>query len=180
MKLPRSDRRGGPAGDSVIARAVFSLGAAFLYPTLRARSFRGLVDTTVSEVETMERGARGVFSRTGSWPTPGAPGAIPSELSGAFPSDSVLTREAYTLQWSRWEIVEKVETLVALQMPADADAPPDSVGPRLVSVVREVGGIVVHSGNDGLLAELLARYGSAESFVRDTMWTLVVDEDPGS
>ena len=181
MTLLRSYRLGVAISDVMIALAMLSLLAAFTYPTLRARSFRRLVDTTASEVETMQRAALGVFSQTGLWPTPGTPGEIPPELSGAFSSDSVLTRASYTLQWSRWEVVEQVEIPPSgALLPADADAPPDSVGPRLVDIVREVGGVVVHSGNDDLLAELLARYGSEESFVRDTMWTIVVGADPAS
>jgi hypothetical protein len=43
-----------------------------------------------------------------------------------------------------------------------------------------VGAILVHTGTESLLADLLARYGTAVSYVRDTTWTLVVDDRIGS
>jgi hypothetical protein len=44
-----------------------------------------------------------------------------------------------------------------------------------MAVTREVGSISVHSGDDDLLAELSRRYGSWDSFVRDSTWTLMVN-----
>jgi type II secretory pathway pseudopilin PulG len=175
---PRGPNRlGVTTGDILIALAVLSLLAALVYPTLRARAFRGLVDSAVAEVEVMRSAAQGVFSRTGSWPAPGAPGEIPPELGSAFPGDSTLTRAEYTLEWKRWEVVGQVRAPPsAALIPADADAPPDTVGPGFMPVVHEVGAIVVLSGNDDLLAELLSHYGSGVSFARGTTWTLVVDD----
>ena len=59
------------------------------------------------------------------------------------------------------------------------DAPPDTVGPELMPVVRQIGGIILHSSDGALLAELLQRYGTEASFVRDTTWTLVLPERAG-
>jgi hypothetical protein len=167
-------------GDVLILLAVLTLGAALTYPALRARAFRVQLQDAVADVETMSAAARQRFASDASWPTPSAPGVIPREVAGAFPRDTALTRDGYTLQWRRWEVVEEVEGPPLLVGPDDADAPPDSVGPRLISVARPIGGVVVHSGSTQLLAELLRRYGTAESFVRDTLWTLVVDTLAGS
>jgi hypothetical protein len=165
------------SSDLLVALAILSLLSAFLYPTLRSRAFINHVDRTANEVETLRSAALGVLSQTGAWPTAGEPGGIPIEVSGAFPSDSLLAGDEYTLQWTRWEVVDQVEAPSSItQLPADADAPPDTVGPIFVPVVRTVGGIVVHSGEDELLAELLTRYGRTVSFVRDTTWTLVVTD----
>lgn len=159
MTIRLRDRHGTTPGDVLIGLATLSLLAALLYPGIRGYAFRTLVDSTVAEVDAMSSGARGVLSRTGSWP-----------------ADSTIVRDAFTLQWRRWEEVEKVLAPPSVAaLPLGADAPPDSVGPLLVDVVREVGAIVVHSGSDALLAELLAQYGSAVSFARDTTWTLVVE-----
>ncbi|MDA1104874.1 MAG: hypothetical protein O2956_14915 [Gemmatimonadetes bacterium] len=168
-------------GDVLIALAFLAFLGALAYPTVRVRAFRSLVEDVSSEVETMRSAAAGVFSRDGRWPDAGAPSAIPSELAGAFSGDSTLARDAYTLQWSRWEVVDYLPPpRASTPTPTDADAPPDSVGPRLVAVIRDVGAIVVHSGNDALLAALLARHGPAVSFVRDTTWTLTVEAPGGT
>jgi len=169
VRLRATDRRGTTPGDVLIGLAALSLIAALLYPSIRGRSFRSVVDTAVIDVEEMRSGARGAFSRTGSWPPP-----------------STIVRDAFSLRWGRWETVERVPAPPSVSaLPPDADAPPDSVGPALIDVVSEVGSIVVTSGNDGLLAELLIHFGDRISFVRDTTWTLVVRENdapggPGS
>ena len=158
------DRNGTTPGDVLIGLATLSLVAVLLYPAIRGQVFRSLVDSTVVEVDAVSGGARGVFFRTGAWPT-----------------DSTLVRDAFTLQWRRWEAVDQVlAPPSSVALPAAADAPPDSVGPARVDVVREIGAVVVHSPNDNLLAELLAHYGADVSFARDTTWTLVVGEDEPS
>ena len=56
------------------------------------------------------------------------------------------------------------------------DAPPDSVAPELIPSVRPLGRLVLHTGDDALLGELLARYGTESSFVLDSTWNLVIDD----
>ncbi len=175
MRPRWADLRRASRGDAVIGLAGLTLLAALLYPTFTATRFRGLVADTVDEIETLRSGAQGIFSRSGSWPPAEAVGGIPLGLAGAFPGDSTLTRQDYTLQWSLLDIVEQVEAPRSAEELV-ADAPPDSVGPTFVSSVRGVGRIVVHSGRSELLAELLHHFGAAVSFVRDTTWTLVVTE----
>ena len=90
-------------------------------------------------------------------------------------------RNDYSLQWRTFEIVEQVEIPpAALEIPADADQPPDSVGPEMRDVVALVGAIVVHTANDALSAALLQAYGPEDSFVRDTAWTLILRPGSGS
>jgi hypothetical protein len=172
--------RGLTPADLLIGIAVGALILAFLYPTLRAWSLRGLVEDVIAEVETLRSGATAVFAQTGAWPTAGAPGRIPTEVSIHFAADSSLARSDYTLQWTIWEVVEQVMAPASVApVPFDADAVPDSVEPAVMPVVRHVGGIVVYASDDALLAELLARYGPDASFVRDTAWTLVVERSGG-
>lgn len=156
-----------------MALSAISLLLALAYPTLNARTFRGLVQDAVAQIETTRVGAVNARTELGVWPASGAPGEIPAELRAAFPADSTLAREGYTLQWSRWEIVEKVEAPRSDDAPP-VDAAPASAAPQLVDAVRDVGAITLHSGNDALLAELLGHYGAEHSFVHDTTWTLVV------
>jgi len=163
-------------GDVLVGIALVALIGTLAYPNLRSRAFRGLLDGAVTDVETMSTAARRTYAASGSWPPPTAAGALPTELAGAFPGDTALVRNGYSLQWRRWEVVEEVEGPPLTVGPEDADLPPDSVGPRLISVARPIGGIVVHSGRSELLAELLSRYGATVSFVRDTTWTMIVDD----
>ena len=123
--------------------------------------------------------AEGYLQANGSWPAPETPGTIPLELTHLFPVETDLARDRYTLQWSRWEVVDSVEVPPSVEE-APVDAPPDTVSPTMMPVVRRVGGIVLHSGDPALLAELLLHYGTDASFVRDTIWTLVLPARGGS
>lgn len=171
----RSPRNGLATGDFLIGLALAAVVLALVFPTLQARSFRATVEAMVNDVERMRLGAERYLHANGSWPTPGAPGAIPRELADVFPSDPSLERDRYTMQWTRWEVVDYVEAPRPSDEAPRADAPPDSVGPTTIPKVREVGGVVVHTRDPALLAELLQRYGEA-SFVRDATWTLVLPE----
>jgi hypothetical protein len=177
---PRTIGRAGlTTADVLIGLAAVILILAFAAPTMRARQFQNLLGTATADIETLRTSALGSFSASGEWPAPGGAGVIPPEVAAAFPGDSLLVRDEYWLQWSVFEVVEQVEAAPgSIVIPEDADAAPDSVGPELVSVIRVVGGIVISSGNDALLAELLANYGTEVSFVRDSMWTLIVGSDP--
>jgi hypothetical protein len=178
-RLPTSSPRSGLAtGDLLIGLALTGVVLALVLPTLGARSLRASVDDLVADVEKMRLGAEHHLRNNRSWPTPGVPGAIPRELTDVFADDASLARDRYTMQWTRWEVVDSVEALAPSTMSPPADAPPDSLGPVMLPLVREVGGIVVHTGDPTLLAELLRRYG-ATSFVSDTMWTLVLPERAG-
>ena len=46
----------------------------------------------------------------------------------------------------------------------------------MLPLARAVGAVAVYSGEEALLAELLAHYGSDASFVVDSMWMLVLPE----
>ena len=109
MTTRRTNRMRLSSSDLLVALAILSLVSAFFYPTLRSKAFSDRVDSTANEVETLRRAALGVLSQTGAWPTSGEPGRIPLEVSGAFPSDSLLSRDEYTLQWTLWEVVDQVE-----------------------------------------------------------------------
>ena len=61
--------------------------------------------------------------------------------------------------------------------PAAGD--PGAIPAEVANAFIGIGGIVLRSGQDELLAELLARYGAQASFVRDSTWTLIVGVTPG-
>ena len=179
MTIRWPDLRDLSVGDILVGIALLTLIATLVYPNLRARAFRNLLDGAVADVENLNAAAVRIYDASGAWPIPTAAGSVPPEVAGAFPGDTALTRNDYALQWRRWEVVDQVVGPPLPRGPEDADAPPDSVGPRLISVARPIGGIIVHSGRPELLAELLSRYGTGVSFVRDTTWTLVVDPTDG-
>jgi hypothetical protein len=165
--------------DFVIGAGALALIVALLHPALRARGFRGLVENVVLEVEAMRSGAVRAYESTSAWPRAGGVGEVPPALTSSFGGDTALIRDGYALQWTSWEVVEEVEAATVPGPPPSGDAPPDSVGPPLVPVVRTMGGVVVHSSREALLAELLARYGPEISFVRDSTWTLRVPRPDG-
>lgn len=174
----RWKRSGFTVGDFVLLLALGSLSIALLYPTLRARTFQVVLSETLGDVEALRSGASRFWENNGSWPTPSGPGAIPPELIGMFPGHSTLTRDEYSLQWTSWEIVTMTERVVTTVELEPDDQAPDSAAVELVPVVSDIGGVVLYSTNQDLLAELLSSYGSTASFVRDTTWTLVVPRAP--
>lgn len=176
-----TDRRGVTTGDVLIGVAVLSLVLALAYPTLRARSFNaGLVDT-VTDVEVLRSSAEAYLSDNRIWPASAQPGAIPGELRGSFPGRSNLIGEAYTLQWARFDVVEYVEVPAeASPEPIPGDASPEPIPPTYAPVARQIGGIVLRTPDEALLGELLERYGTTDSFVRDSTWTLVLPTRAGS
>lgn len=176
-----SPRLGITRSDVLIGVAAACLVGALAYPALRGRAFRGLVGGVVMEVEALRSGATRSYTANGGWPASTEPGAMPAGMTGSFEGDTTLVREDYSLQWSVWEVVEETEIPSNVSViPAETDARPDSVGPPTMTAVRQIGSVVVHSGRDDLLAELLIRYGAEISFVRDTTWTLVVPRPDGS
>jgi type II secretory pathway pseudopilin PulG len=167
---------GATTGDVVIALSAVCLVAALLYPVWSARSFRVLVDEAVADVETLSAAARSARDGQGRWPSPAAPGEAPPELSSLAREGGLFDRTEYTLGWTSWQVVDSVEAPPNTDVPAAGDQPPDSVGPRMLPVVRRVGAVAVHSGNESLLAELTARYAERRPFVLDTIWMLVLPE----
>jgi hypothetical protein len=87
-----------------------------------------------------------------------------------------LVRDGYTLQWTRWSVVDSVPAPLAPVETVPGDAPPGGAPRTTVPLVQLIGAVVVYSDDDRLLGELLARYGRDASFVRDTTWTLVLPE----
>jgi hypothetical protein len=141
-----------------IAAAAAVLVLALVTPTLRDRSFTTTLDSAFADVESLSAAARGAFEDTGSWP-------------GA----STLGREAYVVDWTTLNVVEEIEVAITgLPPEALAAAQAASLTTERVPTVASVGALVLHSSDLSLLAELLARYGEDESFVRDSTWTLVV------
>lgn len=183
-------RRVGP-GDALIGLSLLALVLAALVPTFRQRAFDRLVEDAVADVEALRASAMTQRDVRGSWPPFSPPGRVPGVVSGAFGGDTVVARERYALEWRLWDRVDYVEApprppgsgmvdedeAAVDPTPRPGDLPPDSVGPEMMPVVGQAAGVVVHSSDESLLAELLARYGSDVSFVVDSTWTLVVEPD---
>lgn len=172
----RHSTRGVAVGDVLIFLATLSIAAALLYPAWSVRGFRASVELAISDVETLSAAARTVRGNENRWPTPVAPGESPPELSGLGADDGIFSRIEYTVGWTSWEVVDSVEAPRSTDLPAAGDAPQDSDGPVMEPVVRSVGAVTVHSGDEALLAELIGHYSDRASFVLDTMWVLVLAE----
>jgi hypothetical protein len=181
----------GP-GDALIGLALLTLVLASLLPSYRARAFDATVEDAVADIDRLRTAALQAYRLNGGWPPAMEPGRVPPGMSGVYGGDGTMVREAYVLEWRLWHRVARVpappratapasldDDEVVPTTPRPGDAPPDSVGPELMPVVRPEGAIVVHSSQELLLAELLRLYGDTSSFVRDTTWTLLITAGSG-
>lgn len=176
MKIPGVSRlRGATVSDVLVVLSVLSLVAALLRPTLEARSFRRLVGAAVADVDAISAAARMARETTGRWPDSAEPGTKPPGLAGLAPDDSVFSRPDYTLAWSVWDVVDSVPAPPEAG-PAPVDAPPDTVGPRMLPKVQRIGGVSVYSADSLLLSALTAHYADATPLVLDTLWLMVLPE----
>ena len=168
--------RGAATGDVLIFLATLSIAAALLYPAWSVRGFRSTVERAVADVETLSTASRVVRDGRNRWPAPAPPGEAPSELSGLGQADGIFGRQEYTLGWTSWDVVDSVQAPPSADLPALDAEPNGPAPPPMRPVVRRVGAITVHSGDETLLAELLEHYSDRTSFVLDTMWLLVLPE----
>lgn len=138
-----------------------------------------MVDEAAADVETLRVAYGRHFASARAWVTAAGPGAIPAEVANAFPERSSLTRDEYSIQWSVLEMLEEREVdSGSTPTAADADAASDSVELARASLAIGIGGMTLRSGQDDLLAELLAPCGPQASFVHDSKWTLIVGVTP--
>lgn len=167
MRVGRSGGRAGvTTGDVLIVLAVLSLLFASVYPRLRWRTFQDTVQRAIGDVEAVVGAARAHRAETGAWPSPRPPGVEPAELAAHLPADVSFTSESHTLEWTRWLRVEH---------PVDPGRDPETdTLPPPPPIVRSAASLTVSSGDEGLLAALLDRYGPTRSFVREGRWTLMV------
>lgn len=159
----------------MIFLGALSFAAALVRPIWSARESRALVEAAVSDVSSVETMARTVRERTNRWPTSAPPGEAPPELLGLSGPSGPFARSAYRLGWTDLDVVDSVDAPAAPTTSRD-DAPTQSGAAAKLPVVRRMGAITVHSGDEALLAELLARYPEGSSFVVDTVWVLVLPE----
>lgn len=146
---------------------------AAIQPMRRAAAFEEVRATAIAEVANLKGAAERRIQEYSNWPTPAGPGAIPLEVGAAFPGDSLLGGESYTMTWSLVELVG-TEADPIDDLPAEAIAVLDSIPQSLTEVVRTAGMISVTSQDERLLAALLADFGSSGAFVTDTVWALVL------
>lgn len=156
--------------------AVALLVWAAVSPTMREGRYQAEVFELAALVTNLEGAAQTRFRTAGDWPPASPPGVPPDGTVGAF-GGAPLSTEHATVQWRPLLVSTTIETRPTNLPPeAAARAVSDSITRIRETTPRAVGAIVVHSADERLLAELLARHSADESFVRDTTWTLVVAE----
>ena len=156
--------------------SILTLGFALVYPQLQERAFEQQLDEAVSAIETLRAASSAFLNRNREWPAPSPAGVTPPELVSAFPAEYRLAVQGYTLEWNRWEIVDRLEVVSPPASTAfsQGESVEDSMPTTPTSLFRTRGGLTVYSTNSALLAGLLEHYGTRLSFVRDTTWTLVI------
>lgn len=176
MTPPRGGAAGFGVADIVLVLAALAVAAALAWPRLRAASFDRRVAAVVADIDAVRSAALRHLRDRGRWPDGAAAGAAPDGL-GPYLLDATpfRTRER-GLQWHRWRIVEPpLVPDLEEELPPDLD--PDSLPPSRPTVYA-LAGISMLRDDPDLLAALLARYGSDRSFVRDTIWTVVLPWRP--
>ena len=160
----------------LVLLSILTLAFALLYPRLQERAFEQKLSSAVSAIETLRAASSAFEKQDRDWPAPSPPGTTPPELISAFSAEYQLGAEGYTLEWNRWETVDRPR--VALPPEPTVPSPSDSLASSVPSSptmrFRTMGGVTVYSGNSALLAGLLEHYGTRLSFVRDTIWTLMI------
>lgn len=163
--------------------AVLALLAALTWPLVRRASFQSRLDTTATVVERARDAILAYREELGHWPPGAEPGRIPEGLAPFLPPETAFQTRGHVLQVHRWEAVAPPlpRPTVGVDPPAGPGTatppPPDSLTtppPRTVPL----SGLTVHTSERSLLAGLVHRFGPADSFVRDSTWTLVIPRRP--
>ena len=175
-----SPRRGAvTSGDVLLALAGLALVAAVVYP----RTERALLWRTVAgaqaDVETIRAAAAAYRDEVGGWPAPAEAGEVPAELAGRLPAGFSFEAGSYTLEWSRWEMVDPADPAAqerVIERPPGGFDPglPPPAGSEVEVPVATLGAVTVHAPDERVLAALLERFGASQSFVREHCWTLVL------
>lgn len=180
--MTRPPGRSGPtSGDVLLALAGLALLAAIAYPRMERALMWRTVAGAEADVETVRAAAAAHRDETGGWPAPAEAGKVPAELAVRLPPGFSFQADAYTLEWSRWEMVDlaaPVEPEPVLQRPPggfEPVLPPTAAPVADVEVpVETLGAVTVHAGDERVLAALLERFGASRSFIRERSWTLVL------
>ena len=119
--MTRPPGRSGPtSGDVLLALAGLALLAAIAYPRMERALMWRTVAGAEADVETVRAAAAAHRDETGGWPAPAEAGKVPAELAVRLPPGFSFQADAYTLEWSRWEMVDlaaPVEPEPVLQRP---------------------------------------------------------------
>jgi hypothetical protein len=183
---PTHRRRGFAFVDVLMILGGLAVVAGVAYPPLEHRAYEERVGRVVSSVQAVKDAATRYRDSNGHWPGDAGRRGVPVDLGQLIPAGLELSTAEYALRWRAWKVVEVPPQPVRPPVSSSA-APPrerptaplssaDSTGTR-PPVVGEMGGIEVRSSEDGILAALLDRFGTARSFVRDSTWTLVLGPD---
>jgi hypothetical protein len=133
-------------------------------PDIRRRAFDQRLEEVVGAVGALSAAAQTFRRVEGRWPDESD--RFPRQTAGPPGGDLFQTNAGYRLGWLRWERVEIPATVT------------DLAAPRIEPLVQEIGGIQVISEDTVLVATLLDRFGRARSFVRDSVWTLLLRPSP--
>lgn len=158
--------------------ALALLVAAAVRPVRQAATFERTRTAAIEEVENLRLAVERRWSEYGSWPTPAAPGQIPLEVAAAFPGDSVLGGDGYTMQWRTMPYVSSTDEPIE-DLPAEAVAAVDSIPTTTTETTAAAGLIALESADNRLLAALLEEFREDGAFLTNSTWSLVVAPPAG-
>lgn len=170
-------RDGFTVAGVVLVLSMACFVAALVWPVVVRGDFEDRVEEVSGAVVAAREAMRAHREAEGRWPAPTDPGQVTVELDRYLPPGSELEGEGWRLRVRGWQTLEPPAARPPVAVPVDPATPPGEppteAEPPSASVVP-LAGLSVHSPEPALLAALLAEFGTARSFVRDTVWTLVL------
>ncbi len=180
MRGHGGSRAGFTLAGFVLALSVACLVAALAWPVKARADFEARVEAAVRAAEGTREAMRAHREEEGRWPAPTRPGEVTAELDRHLPPGTDLDGDAWALRIRAWETLEAPAARPPVPIPvnpaSDPGPPPENLTPPSPTVAP-LAGLSIHSADPALLAALLSSFGPDASFVRDSVWTLILPRD---
>ena len=75
-------------------------------PTIRKTSVRRRAERAAHDIELVTNAAMTIHARSGGWPEDAVSGHVPRSMAPVLPQGFTFEREAYTLDWDRWQLAD--------------------------------------------------------------------------
>lgn len=171
----RRDGAGFSLVDVVVGLAALAVLTALFVPVVHRSAREARIDAAQERVQQVRMGYDEHRTAEGSWPASAPPGRVPEGLESYLPPGAGFEGEGFVLEARRWRAVE--------QPPRPADIPeipddtPADTMPLPSPTVGVLAGVSLGTSDPALLAALLSTHPD-DSFVQDTVWTLVFPQRP--
>ena len=171
----RRDGAGFLVADAVVGLAALAVLAALLVPVVQRSARYARIEAAQERVQQVHMGYQEHRAAEGSWPVSAPPGQVPEGLAAYLPPGASFEGDGFVVEARRWRAVEQPPRPQDIPEIPD-DTPADTV-PLPSPTVGVLAGVSLGTSDPALLAALLSRHPE-DSFVQDTVWTLVFPQRP--